>query len=50
MKTLTKITDPVDGLPRWYWTWADAHKVRYERACHGPFVSEAAANADAARY
>ena len=48
MKIFTKLLDPVDSLPRWYWRFADG--VRREKTWHGPFSSESAAKADADQY
>jgi hypothetical protein len=46
--TYARIIDPVDGKPCWYWKHTD--NSPREVTWHGPFSSEEAAQADAARY
>ncbi len=48
MKEFVKITDPIDGIARWYWGWAGraARDIKW----HGPFRSEADAKEHADGY
>jgi hypothetical protein len=50
MKCFLKVIDPIDSLPRWYWRFEDAKRVRYEVTWHGPFALQSAAEIDAAKY
>jgi hypothetical protein len=45
---LESIISPIDGQRKWYWSYDD--NTPSEVNWHGPFLSEGAAKADAARY